>query len=85
MQRLENGTWLELDLLLPDARPVRLATPEEITAPDNKNGGLRLDAKHCHEVDIRIVIERWKSEGRDEKVVLSHTLRPSELFGARSL
>ncbi len=83
-QRLENDTWVELDPLLPDAEPgAKLAAPEEIITPDKKDARLHLDSKYCHELVIRIVIERWKKEGPDERVVLSHTLRPSDLFGAR--
>ncbi|MBI4862197.1 MAG: hypothetical protein HY815_18355 [Candidatus Riflebacteria bacterium] len=50
---------------------------------DKPGGAFPLDTRDCHEVTIRIVVERWDAGGREELHVLSHVLRPMELLGQR--
>ncbi|MFL5342771.1 MAG: hypothetical protein ACJ8F7_21775 [Gemmataceae bacterium] len=83
VQRQDGDGWLDLDPLLPDAEPGKaLAEAKETIAPD-KDGKPVLASKHCHEVNFRIVIEKWEKNKVTEHAVLEHTLRPSDLFGER--
>jgi hypothetical protein len=82
VQREEAAGWSHLDPLLPDAQAGSgQTTTKESFEPDGKTNTIALDGKFCHEFKISVVIEQWTKGGLKEKTVLSHTLRPSELFG----
>jgi hypothetical protein len=70
-------------MLLANAESGKSVAKFKETIAPNKDGKLILPSKYCHEVSVGIVIEQWKNERVTEKTVLSHTLRPYELFGQR--
>ena len=84
VQRQEKTAWVDLDPLLPDAKPgaFRLA-PKETFPIRVADGAVHLDAKFCQEVEVRVIIERRQGGKLAEEVVLKHTLRPSDLIGQR--
>ena len=71
-----GDSWTDLDPSLPDSRVgVRLAAPTETVQPE------RLPAAVQHSVEISVVVERVAAGKAEQRVALSHTLRPSEVFG----
>jgi hypothetical protein len=70
VQHRSGEQWIDLDLL-------GASVPATETLAPGK-----LDSKFCHEVELRIVIERCsKGSAPAEQVVLRHTLKASEAFG----
>lgn len=81
VQRLDQAQWVDLDPLLPDRKPGATVVQAEETFPlEVADGKVHLDARFCHEVQIRVVAEQQKDGALTEKVALEHTLRPADLF-----
>jgi hypothetical protein len=81
--RLEaDGKATDFDPMLPDAAPVAPAggAAGRATAYEGK---LPNDASVCHEVEVRVTIERWEAGRLVEEPVLTHVLRPADLLGRR--
>jgi len=71
-------TWIDIDPTLSDMKLGQaLAEAEDWCDPDD------LDEEILHLVHIRVVIELWTGGSIQEKTVLEHTLRPSEVFDER--
>jgi hypothetical protein len=71
-----DGQPLALDPTLPDAKPgVSFAPPRETIDPS------RVPESQWHTVRVNVVTEHVNGTKSREAVVLSRTLRPSELFG----
>jgi len=76
-----GGHWTDLDLLSADPKlGERPTEPAETFAPGDA-GSIQLDAKFCHELVIRVVVEQWKQKQLLEHVALQHNVRPSEIIG----
>lgn len=84
VQYQDKGKWIDLDPLLPDAKPgeTRLV-PKETIPIRAADGTVHLDAKYCQEVEVRVIVERRTGGKLNEEVVLKHVLRPSDLIGQR--
>ena len=73
----ESG-WLDLDPTLPESTPGETLTEARNTGrPDS------IDESVKHRVTIKIVIEQWKKGTREEHVVLSHSIEPSDHLGQK--
>jgi hypothetical protein len=85
VQYEDQGRWIDLDPLLPDARPGEVPWKPSATVPLDPRapGKVPLDAALCHEVEVRVVIERCDPGALREQTVLTKTLRPAELYGQR--
>ncbi len=78
----DNGTWVALDVLLPDTIPgqTHIAASSVIpwlagdTAPP-------IDPSEWHTVGIRVVIERYEGGTTKELTVLAASVRPSDVLG----
>ena len=79
VQVSDGGTWTDLDLDLPAGAPEPAPTQTIDWQP--KDGHLPLDAKLCHEVDVRVIAEKWDGGHVTEQTALKRTLRPSEMIG----
>jgi hypothetical protein len=78
----QQGGWVPMDALRPDAKPgSALAEATRTVAASGPGQPILLDAKDSHEVDIRIVIERFEDGNLIQVPVLSHTVRPGQLLG----
>jgi hypothetical protein len=84
VQWRDQGAWVELDPLLPETPPGRVTGQAKASltlAP--KDGKLLLAGRFCHEVHLRVIVERWQAGKLKEQTVLQHTLRPYQLFQDR--
>ncbi len=85
VQRREGNVWIDLDPLTGDAEPGKAWTePKETKEVKQAPIVLALDAKDCHEIHVKVVVERWEPRGGGtlrEATVLEHTLRPAALHG----
>ncbi|MBE3133306.1 MAG: hypothetical protein IMZ55_07515 [Acidobacteria bacterium] len=82
VQLMDGGVWMDLDPLVPDARPgLGITQATETFIPDEDDGAFPLSAKLRHEVVLHVVIEQRTGKGLSERTVLSHTLRPADLIG----
>ncbi len=74
----KEETWIDVDPSFSDMKLGQaLVEPEAWCDPDD------LDEEDYHLVHIRVVIEQWTEGSLQEKTVLEHTLRPSEVFDER--
>jgi hypothetical protein len=72
----DGGNWVDLDPLLPDARPgATVAASQQTFDPNAIPEDLR------QQVVIRAVIERWQDKKPGEVAVLEHAFRPAEVLG----
>ncbi len=72
----EAGQWVDLDPTLHDAVPGKtLAAVGETLVPEKLPAGL------SHEVEIRVVVERWDGTRLSEALAVTHTLRASDALG----
>jgi hypothetical protein len=70
--------WVDLDPLLPQAKPRETIQEAEDTVEIDD-----LDEDFLHLITVRVVTERWEDGYLDERTAFEHTLRPSEVFGKR--
>jgi hypothetical protein len=78
----EQERWEPMDTLRADAEPgSALAEATRTVAATGPGQPIVLDAKDSHEIDIRIVIERFEDGDLTQVPVLSHTVRPGQLIG----
>jgi hypothetical protein len=84
VQWQQDGKWVDLDPLLPDAQPDAALLSTLQTIPWRPTPGrLPLEASLWHQVTIRVVIEQARDGKLTERVPLSHTLTPAEVIGQR--
>lgn len=76
VQWQDRSAWVDLDPTLPDNAPGQAFSVVKETTDRKK-----LPSNLHHEVRIRVVVEQWEGGSLNEKAVLSHNLRPSEMFG----
>jgi hypothetical protein len=82
VQYFAGGAWVDLDPLTTNAEPAKTVTASARTYPYAAGQGTRpLDGRDCHEVTIRIVVERWRAGGISERTALTHTFRPADAIG----
>jgi hypothetical protein len=82
VERLEQGSWLALDPLLPDARPGDArSAPEETFPYARRDGIIPLPDKFCHKLTFRVVVEQWRAGAVVEKTALRYSFRPAETIG----
>ncbi len=80
----EKGAWVDLDPLLPDAAPGRAIVPATATVPVGaEDGVVALESGLWHEVEVRVVVERWEAGRHAESTALRHALRPADVLGER--
>jgi hypothetical protein len=77
-----DGKFTDFDPLLPDAKPQSPAGGADGQA-QAYDGKLPNDPSLCHEVEVRVTIERWEAGRLVEEPVLTHVLRPADLLGRR--
>lgn len=82
IQCQEGSIWIDLDPLVPAARPAGSLGPAEHTFPyTSSNGSVPLESSFVHEVSIRVVVGQFSSGREAEQTALEYTLRPAEVFG----
>jgi hypothetical protein len=79
VQLSEKEKWIDLD---PDFESGAALPPSAETIPwQPKDGTWPLDSKFCHELELRVIIEKWEDGRTSEQTVLRQPLRPAELIG----
>jgi hypothetical protein len=81
VQWQSDTAWVDLDPTLHDAG--KTLTDAAETVQPGKPSDLREDLQHV--VNLRVVVEQWRQGQLREHEVLSHVLRPFELYGAHIL
>lgn len=76
VQSLEGPDWTDFDPTMPQSEPGRPLTNAQSTAAPEA-----LDSALYHEVEIRVITERWERGRLEQAPILTHVLRPSELYG----
>jgi hypothetical protein len=76
VERQDNDTWLDLDLLAGGRSGHALAAARETLALDSVTDALR------HQVVMRVVAEQWANGALLEQTALERAVRPAELIGA---
>jgi hypothetical protein len=75
VQLQEQGAWRDLDpALSADEPPSSAAADQSIEMP-------KLDASLWHDVEVRVVVERWADGAITEQPVLRRVLRPADVMG----
>ncbi len=78
VQLKKEGSWLDLDPLLPESEAGKSTVQaENHWEPED------LEEEYFHLVDIQLIIERWDEKGLVQETVLEHTFKPQELLGER--
>ena len=83
VQQEHNGTWIDRDVLLPDATASALPLTDVKTIDADAAGNFPLPANLVHSVELRVIIESWEAGKFKEQTVMDVALRPTELFGQR--
>jgi hypothetical protein len=72
----QGPNWTDFDPIAPQSEPGRpLVGAEATVGPD------ALDPQAYHEVEIRVITERWEQGRLIETPVLTHVLRPAAMYG----
>lgn len=82
VQYEDSSKWVDLDALKADAEPGAALAKVYRTVGLTQAGAAvppALDKSLVHEVEVRVVIERWKAGRAETRVPLKHVLRPAEL------
>ncbi|MGH8135340.1 MAG: hypothetical protein ACRER4_03250 [Steroidobacteraceae bacterium] len=82
VEREENGKWVAMDTLLPEAKDgaTRNAASSIVKWPASEVFPSIPDSE-WHTVDIRVVVERYEAGETSEAVVLEEMLRPAVVLG----
>ncbi|MGB5131200.1 MAG: hypothetical protein WBO00_01190, partial [Steroidobacteraceae bacterium] len=82
VERQENGKWISLDVLLPDAKAGETLADSSSTSVWNAaDAAPSIPDSEWHTVDLRVVVERYEAGATTEATVLKTTLRPAETLG----
>lgn len=81
VQIKEDDNWQDLDPLAPAEQRSLSLTPDRTIDWQPKDGSLPLDASLVHEVELRVIIERFTDGKLAEQQVLKQVMRPAELLG----
>jgi hypothetical protein len=76
-----GDAWSDQELM--NAEPAQAAEPVKTIAADRKTGAFPLEPADCHEIIVRVIVERSGTgkDGRKEQTALTRSLRPYELHG----
>ena len=80
VQRQLDGKWTDLDTARRDSNPGESLT-KATKFIEVKAGQPAIESADWHQVELRIVVERWQPDGVKRSVALKTTLRPAELNG----
>ncbi len=82
VEREENGRWIALDVLLPDAKPGETLAGAASTSSWNADAATpSIPDSEWHTVDMKVVVERYEAGATNEFTVLEASLRPAETAG----
>lgn len=90
LEALRDHWWVQVSAgdksldLDPDSAPSAPGIPPQLVETIDwqpKDGKWPLDAKLCHEIEIRVVVERWEDGRLSNQTALAQPLRPAELLG----
>lgn len=76
VQWKDGANWVDLDPTLGDAKSGQVLIPATETLVADK-----LPESIYHQVEVRVIVERWQDAQLKELRVFNHTLRPFELHG----
>jgi hypothetical protein len=82
VQYQDGDKWIDLDLLSAQAQGVVAGEPQTF-ALDKPDGKVHLDAKYCHEVEVRVVAEHLSGGKLSETTALKCSLRAADLAGSQ--
>jgi hypothetical protein len=78
VQHEQDGTWIDLDPMTPGEHAAASASE---TYEADSDGTFPLDARLCHQLLIRVIVEQWKGSRLTTRKALEHTVRPYEIIG----
>lgn len=81
VERLEDGEWIAMDLLLPaveERKALKDASRTSVWKADEESPPIA--EADWHAVQLQVVIERYENGITSETAVLSTTLRPAQMF-----
>ena len=78
----QNGSWSDLDPCAAELKAGPHVAAQHTIAPDD-SGKFKLDDSHCHELRIRLIVERWEKNALRESTALEQVLRPADHYGQR--
>lgn len=81
VQFREGEKWIDMDIDPVPNSEAAASSPVEAIDWKPKEGQLSLDSKLCHEIELRVIVEKWEAGGVSEQTVLRQVLRPSQLLG----
>jgi hypothetical protein len=81
VEREQDGNWIAMDVLLPDARPGTAAATASARS-DWKSADTMpaIPESEWHAVQLSVVVERYENGNTTESVALETTLRPAVVF-----
>lgn len=81
VERQENGKWIPMDVLLPDAKSgTTLAAASRISEWTAESDAPLIPESEWHAVQVRVVIERYDGTVATEATLLETNLRPATVF-----
>jgi hypothetical protein len=81
VEREENGKWIAMDVLLPDARIGNtIATASDRSDWKSADELPQVPESEWHAVQISVVVERYEADTTIESTILETTLRPAVVF-----
>ena len=77
----DNGKWIAMDILKPDAKPGdALSIAAQTSDWSATSDAPSIPETEWHTVQIRVVVERYLAGNTSESTLLETTLRPAEVF-----
>jgi hypothetical protein len=81
IERKSGGSWIAMDVLLPDSKPGDLlAAATSVSEWRADTSDPSIPSSDWHTVQIRVVVERYQDGATTESSVLETTLRPASVF-----
>ena len=79
VQREDSGRWVDLDPLRPDAKPGDSLNRAMETVEMPADGKAALPANLYHEIQLRVVVERWEDGRLESRPCLQKAFRPADI------
>lgn len=81
VEREDNGSWIAMDVLLPDAKPGDVMAAASATSEwKASNDAPSIPEADWHTVLVRVVVERYQGGAATESTALEKLLRPADVL-----